>query len=258
MYLRLAKNFHLFEKNMLSKLNKYYLKQSFNPGFISIFINPFYFIRKRLYNAIFQSAHLLKGRILDLGCGSKPYEQLFKNATEYIGIDIENPGHDHSKEDVDIYYDGKTIPVESDSVDGVFFSEVLEHVSNPDEIIQEFSRVLKDGGHLLLTMPFAWDEHEVPNDYQRYSSFGIKLFLEKNNFEIIKYEKTGHFTEVIAQFAIHYLRHILYTKNKYLNLLINLIFIAPFTLCGLILSFILPRIKTLYFNNIVVAKKKFH
>jgi SAM-dependent methyltransferase len=120
---------------MFKLLNKYYLKQSFNPGLISILINPFYFIRKQLYTAIKHNSHFLKGKILDLGCGTKPYRDLFSNATEYIGIDIENPGHDHSKENIDMFYDGKHIPFENESFDGLFFSEVLEHVFNPEETL---------------------------------------------------------------------------------------------------------------------------
>ncbi len=240
---------------MLKKLNKYYLKQLFNPGFISIFINPFYFIRKRLFAAIRKNAPVLKERILDLGCGSKPYKHLFVNAKEYIGIDIENPSHDHSKEDVDMYYDGKNIPFNNQYFDGIFCSEVLEHVFNPDEIFKEMRRVLKDNGNLLITTPFSWDEHEAPNDYGRYTSFGIKYLLEKNGFEINYFQKTGHFTEVLSQFVILYLRHVLYTKNKYLNLVINILFISPFTIIGIILSAILPRKRSLFFNSIVVAKK---
>lgn len=240
---------------MILFLNKIYLKQSFNPNLLSLFINPFYFIRKRLYKAVQQKSPLIKGKILDLGCGSKPYKNLFINATEYIGVDIDNPGHDHSKEDIDVYYDGKTIPFENGYFDGVFFSEVLEHVFNPDEILKEINRVLNVNGYLLLTCPFAWDEHEIPYDFGRYTSFGIKHVLEKNNFEIIESNKIGHFTEVLAQFFIHYIRHLIYTKNKYVNIILNIIFISPFTLIGSVLSTIFPRIRTLYFNNIILAKK---
>lgn len=240
---------------MFKLLNKYYLKQSFNPGIISIFINPFYFIRRRLYAAIKKNAPLLKGRILDLGCGSKPYKHLFINAQEYIGVDIENPAHDHSKEDINVFYDGKTIPFDNNHFDSIFFSEVLEHVFNPNEIVKEINRVLKNNSMLFLTTPFIWDEHEEPNDYGRYTSFGIKHFLENNGFEIIHFQKTGHFTEVISQLIILYLRFILYTKNKYLNIVIHLLFISPFTFIGIILSSILPRKRSLYFNNIVIAKK---
>jgi SAM-dependent methyltransferase len=240
---------------MLKLLNAYYLKQLFNPGVVSIFINPFYFIRLRLFKAIRKHASNYSGRILDLGCGLKPYKQLFTGASEYIGIDIENPAHDHSKEEVDVYYDGKNIPFEDKSFDCVFFSEVLEHVFYPDEIISEVHRVLKDNGTLMLTTPFVWDEHEIPYDYCRYTSFGIKHLLEKNGFTISEFSKTGHFIEVISQLIILYIRHLLYTRNKYLNLIINFLFIAPFTMLGVLFSAVLSRKRSLYFNNFVIAHK---
>jgi hypothetical protein len=39
----------------------------------------------------------------------KAYQHLFVNAKKYVGLDMENEGHSHEKEDVDVYYDGKTI-----------------------------------------------------------------------------------------------------------------------------------------------------
>ena len=241
---------------MFKTLNKIYLSQLFRPNWLSLFINPFFFIRRRLYKAIKKKSNALSGILLDLGCGNKPYKNLFTNVSEYLGVDIENPGHDHSKEDIDVYYDGKTLPFNQEHFDSVFFSEVLEHVFNADEILDEIHRVLKKDGIILLTVPFIWDEHEVPNDFGRYTTFGIQHLLEKHKFEIIEIEKTGNFFEVLVQLFIHYLRHLLYSPNKYVNLLINLIFIAPFTIIGLILSIIVPKKKSLYFNNVVLARKK--
>jgi SAM-dependent methyltransferase len=240
---------------MLKKLNKYYLSQLFHPDILSVFINPFYFIRKRLYSEIKQKAPLLQGKVLDLGCGLKPYRNLFTNATEYIGVDIENSGHDHSKEDVDVYYDGDSIPFDDGHFKGLFFSEVLEHVFEPEALLKEMNRVLEKNGLLLLTSPFAWDEHEVPFDFGRYTVYGLRHLLQKSGFEIIEIKKSGHYIEVIFQYIINYLRQLLYTKNKYVNLLINICFIFPFTLLGIVFKSILPRKHSLYFNNIVLAKK---
>jgi SAM-dependent methyltransferase len=232
-----------------------YNRIQFNPGFLGLFFSPFFFIRRRLYHSIKKYSNSLTGKTLDLGCGSKPYKSLFTGSTQYIGVDIENPGHDHTNEDIDVYYDGKTLPFENECFDSVFFSEVLEHVFNADEILTEIHRVLKKDGKMLLTVPFAWDEHEVPNDFGRYTTFGIQHLLEKNHFEIIHIEKSGHFFEVLMQLFIHYLRHILFIRNKYINLLINMVLISPFTIIGFMLTLLAPRRNSLYFNNIVLAKK---
>ena len=240
---------------MIKSIFRLYRRIQFNPGVLGLFFNPFFFIRRRLYKSIKKNSDSLSGIILDLGCGSKPYKDLFKKSTQYIGVDIENPAHDHSKEDIDVYYDGKTLPFANEYFDSIFFSEVLEHIFNPDEIIAEMHRVLKKDGKILLTVPFTWDEHEIPFDYRRYTSFGITHLLNKNHFEILHIEKSGHYFEVIVQLFTHYLRHLFFTRNKYVNLAINLILIAPFTIIGFILTLVAPRKRSLYFNNIVVAKK---
>src|SRR5258708_2808304 len=92
--------------------------------------NPFYFIRSALYKRIKQFAPQLQGRLLDFGCGSKPYQSLFINATEYIGLDYESKGHSHATEHIDVMYDGKTIPFPDGHFNSVFSSEVFEHIFN--------------------------------------------------------------------------------------------------------------------------------
>src|SRR5687768_12801984 len=125
-----------------NRLDQYIRKQSFEPGIAGIFLNPFYFIRRALFSHIKAMAPSLSGRLLDFGCGRKPYEHLF-SVKEYIGIDMEQTGHEHTHSKVDVYYDGKHIPFADESFDSVFCSEVFEHIFNLDEVIEEIGRILK-------------------------------------------------------------------------------------------------------------------
>lgn len=93
--------------------------QIFCPSWYSIFFNPFFLIRSHLYARIRELAPELHGRLIDLGCGAKPYRFLF-HVAEYIGVDIEQSGHDHKNENIDVYYDGKTLPFADASLDSVF------------------------------------------------------------------------------------------------------------------------------------------
>ncbi len=238
------------------EFTKIYKHQLFFPNILSLFINPFLIIRWCLVQKVRKFAPLLHGTILDFGCGPKPYKSLFINATQYIGVDYENEAHSHIKEDVDVYYDGKTLPFEPQQFDNIFSSEVFEHVFNYHQILPEINRVLKPNGYFLLTVPFSWEEHEIPYDNCRFTTYGIKYLIELYDFEIIKIEKTGHFFAVISQYFISYIRELVFVKNKYLNLLLNFIFIFPFTLVLLLISLIVPRKKSLYFNTIVLARKK--
>ncbi len=236
------------------------MKTSFIINWTDIFKNPFYFVRWRLFQAFRRYIPHLKGSVLDFGCGSKPYETLFVNASSYIGMDIEVSGHSHKNEKIDVFYDGKTIPFPDNHFDNVFCSEVMEHVFNPDESLREMFRVLKPGGKLLLTCPFVWPEHEVPYDYARYSSFGIAHLLKENGFEVSAQMKTGHFVEVVLQQIIFYIFVLLPKKPMILYLVLHLIFILPLMLVGFFFNILLfgkLRRKELYHNNVVLATKKF-
>ena len=241
---------------MLNKLLKIYKNQTFNPGFIGIFINPFFFIRRGLLRGIKKYSKQLNGSLLDFGCGSKPYKKFF-NVENYFGVDIIDRGHPHEQElgAIDVYYDGNRIPFKDKSFDSLFSSEVFEHIFNLEDILEELSRVLKKNGSAFFTVPFVWDEHEIPFDYGRYSSFGIKFLIEKHGFEVVVLEKSTKYLETVFQLWNLYLYYNLYTKNKYLNIFINILFISPFTIMGILISGILPNRSSLYNNNIILAKK---
>lgn len=182
----------------MNRLLRFIRRQEFTPGLFGLFVNPFYFARRNLYRHVRALAPELSGKLLDVGCGRKPYREFF-NVTEYVGLDIENSGHNHTSEDIDVFYDGKTFPFENASFDAVICSQVLEHVFLPDAFLTEINRVLKKSGKMLLTVPFVWDEHEQPYDYARYTSFGVRALLERNGFSVIKQIKASCGFEAIFQ-----------------------------------------------------------
>jgi SAM-dependent methyltransferase len=239
---------------MLDKIKHRIKRELFQPGFLALFINPFFLIRRGLYKQIKKAAPALGGTLLDFGCGRKPYRNLF-TVDQYIGVDIEQSGHSHENSEVDVYYDGKTIPFPDSHFDSVFCSEVFEHVFELDRIISELNRVVKKNGKMLITVPFVWNDHEVPYDYGRYSTFGISYLLEKHGFKIIEIEKSTNFVETIVQLGILYIFHATKTRSRVINLIINIILISPLTITGFIVSRILPRRKDLYHNSIVLVEK---
>ena len=240
---------------MLQTFNKIYKKQQFQPSWWAICINPFFIIRRALFKTVRQKTPILQGKMLDFGCGSKPYRSLI-HVDEYVGLDMENPGHSHEGESIDVYYDGKTIPFANNPFDSVLSSEVFEHVFNLEEMLQEIHRVLKPGATGLFTTPFAWNEHEVPVDFGRYTSFGMKHLLERNGFEVISIDKTTSFFPTLIQLFSLYIFQLVKTKNKYLNVLITSILIMPINIVGLLLAFCLPRTWDYYPNLVVCVKKK--
>ncbi len=238
---------------MINRLKSIYKQEQFEPKFIGIFTNPFYFARKGLNKSVTKLAHHLNGKLLDIGCGSKPYEHICK-VDEYIGVEIDTAQNRENLK-VDFFYDGKTMPFENGYFDSIITNQVFEHVFNPNVFLREINRVTKIGGMMLLTVPFVWDEHEQPVDYARYSSFGLKHILSKEGFEIIAHLKSNNGITVIFQLLNAYIYKITLTKYVFFNLLFALVLMAPINIIGLIFSAILPKNNDLYLDNIVLAKK---
>lgn len=240
---------------IISALRKYHIRQLFFPNIISVFINPFYLIRRGMPGKIAEYASEFKGKMLDFGCGHKPYKPVFSHVDEYIGVDFENEGHDHEKESIDVYYDGNTLPFPDDCFDCAICTEVLEHVPDAANSLALLRRVLKNNAPVIFTVPFVWTEHEMPFDFRRFTMNGFVKMLEKHGFTVLKTHKNGNFISVIIQLHILFIHQLIFVKNVYLNFIINFIFVFPFTLTGIILSPIFLKFKSLYFNSIVLAIK---
>ena len=126
---------------MLNKLKELYLKEQFKPSLLGLFINPFYFARKGLYQNMVKLAKNIKGKTLDVGCGQKPYEK-FCNSSEYIRLEIDTEKNRKFKK-AGYFYDGKIFPFKKCEFNPIIVSEVFEHVFNPDEFLSEINRALK-------------------------------------------------------------------------------------------------------------------
>ena len=104
----------------IKQLKKNILENNFfRPRWYSIFINPYFIDRHSLYREMKRFSALAgkDAKILDIGCGIKPYRHLFP-ANEYIGIDIQGGGHTDEAKTVDAFYNGLHIPFPDDSFDG--------------------------------------------------------------------------------------------------------------------------------------------
>jgi len=227
--------------------------QQYNPGFLGIWLNPFFHARRQLYRAISDVAPRIGGRLLDVGCGQKPYQHLFR-FSEYLGLELDTPDNRQSKK-ADCYYDGRTIPFPACSFDGVICNQVLEHVFEPEHFLSEILRVLKPDGVLLLTVPFVWDEHEQPWDFARYSSFGLKSLIERRGFKVMEQRKINADVRVIFQLVNAYLYKVLWTRFSIVNAFICLVAMAPFNLVGALLWRILPANPDLFLDQLVLARK---
>ena len=161
-----------------------------------------------------------KGRVLDIGCGNKPYEKMFNAfATEYIGCDVIQS--DLNK--VDILCLATQIPLSDASFDTVFSTQVIEHVEDHQGLIKEAYRLLKPGGYFILSGPMYWHLHEEPYDYFRFTKYGFKHILEKNGFSIAEIIPNGGKWALMGQMIIHTM-HPRIVKIKLFRVFINSVF----------------------------------
>jgi SAM-dependent methyltransferase len=230
-------------------------RELFHPGIVSVFINPFFFARRGLVVQMREFAPRLSGgKLIDIGCGRKPYRELFPG-TDYVGLEIDTPAT-RARGIAERFYDGNTFPCGDAEFDAALANQVLEHVFEPEAFLAEIHRILKPGGKLLLTVPFIWDEHEQPYDYARYSSFGIRYLLEKSGFTVLEAKKTlSHFAAII-QLVNAYFYKALLSRHVILKIIGTLLIVFPMNLFGLLISLLLPQNSDLYLDNIVLAERR--
>jgi SAM-dependent methyltransferase len=151
-----------------------------------------------------------RGRLLDVGCGDKPYEHIFRPyVREYLGIEHEatflKTAASNKAGKPDLVYDGKTLPFPDRSFDTVLNVQVLEHTPHPGALVNEMARVLKDDGRLILSAPFQFRMHEQPHDYFRYSPHGLRALCADAGLEIEELHPQGSVWSVIAHKINNYL-----------------------------------------------------
>lgn len=165
------------------------------------FIN---FMVSEIFEAYFfnQAAKYLKGKLIDIGCGVKPYKvALAPYIAEHIGVDHEGTSHDKSS--IDLFGTAYQIPAESNTFDSAICTAVLEHLEEPEQAIKECYRVLKSGGVAIYSVPFIWHVHEAPRDFYRYSCYGLEYLFKKAGFEIIEIKPLSGFAVTFLQLHIY-------------------------------------------------------
>jgi SAM-dependent methyltransferase len=239
---------------IMEKLRARLGRGSFQPTILNLVGSPDYIIRRGLYLAIKVLAPTITGNVLDFGCGSKPYESLFSEAASYIGVDLEATGHDHSNSKIDVLYDGKVLPFKDGQFDAVVSFEVLEHVFNLSEVMREINRVTTDSGYLLISVPFAWLEHEIPYDFARYTSFGITHIVKQAGYEIIEIRKTTTYLLAVFQIFLAYLTQAIQLP-RVLRPLRQLCIVFPCTVAAYAFDAALPKRHEYFCNTVLLARK---
>jgi SAM-dependent methyltransferase len=139
-------------------------------------------------------------RVIDIGCGSKPFEPLFKGK-EYIGFDF-NP-----IDNTVLLHDlNNPLPLDDNSAEAIILSEVLEHHPNPFALLAEVNRVVSPSAKIFISTPFALPVHGAPFDFHRYTHFFYEHLCEKYEWELVYFSSSNTIfstpVQVINQMSI--------------------------------------------------------
>lgn len=120
-------------------------------------------------------------KILDIGCG--------KSKTDgAVGVDK------FKLEGVDIIYDIEILPLpfKGNCIDKIICNSVLEHVTNLVSIMEEFFRILKPGGLLVVNVPHGYSTNYI-TDPTHKRPFGVRTMEYFTEEGPLSYYSKAHF-----------------------------------------------------------------
>jgi SAM-dependent methyltransferase len=173
------------------------------PAFLKNALNPF---EAKMHSAVEAFAKALPdgASVLDAGAGESRYKPLFKRV-RYTAIDLAVGDKTWNYGELDLLGDLEKLPLRDNCFDAAINIVTLEHVKNPQAVICELARTLRPSGRLLLVAPMEWEVHQAPNDYFRYTRYGIAHLLNTAGLSIRRLDPVGGFFCLMARRSINFL-----------------------------------------------------
>lgn len=164
-----------------------------------------------------------KRKILDVGCGFKPWLELFdRDKIEYIGVDF-----DKARSSADFIAPADRLPFPSNEFDALIYSEVLEHTNNIYGVIDEMRRVARQDALVYVSSPFIFPEHGIPYDFQRLTRYYYQCVFKEDEIVVLK-ESNSSLSTVFVSFnmvaectpfaAMSGVKHFIYSVANILGL----------------------------------------
>ncbi len=150
-------------------------------------------------------------RVLDIGAGSGPYREFFSHCTyqtqDFAQLSDEQLWGKSGYTKIDYVCDLTAIPLENGTIDVILCTEVLEHIAEPLKAIEEFSRLLKPGGQMILTVPLGSGLHQMPHHYYGgFTPYFFSRFLPELGFSSQTVTANQGLPSFFGQEAMRYLR----------------------------------------------------
>lgn len=131
--------------------------------------------------------------VIDLGAGISPYKKIFDRDRKYYTFDFPSASDSAQNNDFKPDFEGdlsKRVDLNR-KFDFALCLEVLEHVSDPNQVFENLNRLLNKGSLCIVSAPFLYTSHDVPYNYFHYTKFGLFELANKNNFEVLEYGSKG-------------------------------------------------------------------
>lgn len=125
----------------------------------------------------------------------------------YISLDVQV--HERPR----LIGDAQALPFRDASVDAVFLTSVLEHLTNPNQAIDEVYRVLRPGGRLYGYAPFYHHYHPSPSDYFRFTEMGIRHLTR--HFSSVEIVSGGNYIAALSDMLMVPLWRVLGTTRLF-------------------------------------------
>jgi len=234
----------------------------FVPGFIKRFIDPVTASIDKFVESSFSEVEA-GSLVLDAGAGECRFKDKLEGKLRYVAVDTAWGDHEWDYSKIDVISHLENLPFASRLFDSVICTQVLEHVSEPQVVLTELSRTLKEEGMIYLTAPQGWGVHQPPHDYFRFTNYGLSYLLQKAGFEEITITPScGYFGYLANRLTV--IPKILFwqLRNKWMRIVLFPLEIISYFLFVILLPVILNAIDFLdhrqdyTLNYLVKGRKK--
>ena len=129
----------------------------------------------------------VKGVVLDAGAGRLALKFLLtKKASAYYSIDKYV-----TRKELGVVGDLNNLPLKENFFDTIVCLQVIEHTPTPEIVIKNMADCLKDKGIFILSAPHISYLHGEPEDYYRYTKYGLSYMLEKHGLKVLEIDTAG-------------------------------------------------------------------
>lgn len=152
-------------------------------------LRSWWFAGKRLIlDALLEGQIPAEARVLDVGAGQGLFTNHLAGSGRVVALDEwwDCLERNRRRGGCPVMGDAVQLPLCDDRFDYLFALDVLEHLPDDQIAIQEWARVLKPGGRIVINVPALdclWSEHDVQmGHYRRYNRRTLRSVLERNGF----------------------------------------------------------------------------